>query len=139
MFRGGLARDSSPGPLAHNLFFLYLASDRSDDALALLETLHDTSTIVRAIARGRHDSAARTTALAGLQAARQLHLPGGTHVELSRGYAVMGEPEAALSELEQAAAEREPGLEFIKAEPTWASLHTDPRFPTIVARVGLPP
>jgi hypothetical protein len=30
-------------------------------------------------------------------------------------------------------------MEWIKVEPAWAPLRDDPRFPALVARMGLPP
>lgn len=132
VFRAGLARDSTAGLLSGNLFLVYLVSGRTDDALALLQAQHDTSTVRRALVRARSDPAARAAALDELRKLR-------AHLARARMYALLGEREAALSELDQAVRERDPRLELIKVDPTWASLRGDPRFARIVARVGLPP
>ena len=41
--------------------------------------------------------------------------------------------------LEQAVAERNPGLEMITVEAGWDSVRGDPRFAAVVRRIGLSP
>ncbi|MDT5158023.1 MAG: eukaryotic-like serine/threonine-protein kinase [Acidobacteriota bacterium] len=53
-------------------------------------------------------------------------------------YAGLGERERALDELERAADERYNWLVFLKVEPLFESLHSEPRFNALVRRVGLP-
>jgi serine/threonine-protein kinase len=66
--------------------------------------------------------------------------PGGLpHGQRAKAYALLGEREAALAELDQAVAQRDPNLESIKSDPPFASLRTDPRFAALLARIGLPP
>ena len=132
VFRSALARDPTSANLRTNLLSVYLTSGRNSDARAL--TRDDTSTVRRALVRARIDKRARSAAL---RATRER--PGLIHGRLSRVYAFVGERELALAELKRAVAERDPVLEMIKVDPYWASLRDDPRFTTLVRRVGLPP
>jgi TolB-like protein len=135
VFRAGLARDSTAGLIGGNLFILYLMSGRTDDALALLAARHDTSTYRGALVRARNDPAARAVVIGGLGALRGRR----SRADAARLYGFLGDRDAALSELQRAAAERNPSLELIKVDPAFASLRGDPRFTAIVARMGLPP
>jgi TolB-like protein/tRNA A-37 threonylcarbamoyl transferase component Bud32 len=135
VFRSALARDSTAGQAAVNLFSLYVVSGRTNDALAFLAARHDTSTFRRSLVRARTDPAARAALLIKLRALRGRLDPTG----VARVFAVLGDRETALAELERAVAERDPELEMIKVEPYWASVRRDPRFAAVVRRAGLPP
>ncbi|HKC66171.1 MAG TPA: hypothetical protein VKB86_21175, partial [Pyrinomonadaceae bacterium] len=52
-------------------------------------------------------------------------------------YAGLGEHEKALDNLEKAADERFNWLVFIKVEPIFESLRSEPRFLALVHRIGL--
>jgi eukaryotic-like serine/threonine-protein kinase len=135
VFRAAIARDSTGGPWS-NLWLLYVHLGRTDDALALLEARHDTSTVRRAVLRARSDPAARAALVDRLRKRRD-RFPTAARAEM---YAILGEREAALAELDQAVTERDPwAVETIRVDPAWASLRGDPRFARLVARVGLPP
>jgi DNA-binding winged helix-turn-helix (wHTH) protein/TolB-like protein/Tfp pilus assembly protein PilF len=54
-------------------------------------------------------------------------------------YAALGEKEQALAFLERAYGERSRRLVFLKVNPVWDSLRSDPRFADLVRRVGLTP
>jgi serine/threonine-protein kinase len=53
-------------------------------------------------------------------------------------YAGLGMRDQAMEELEKAVEERQPYLVGLKVEPPFLGLHDDPRFQTIVRRVGIP-
>jgi len=53
-------------------------------------------------------------------------------------YAALGEPEQAFASLETAYAEHSPSLQFLKVDPAFDSLRSDPRFADLVKRIGLP-
>jgi tetratricopeptide (TPR) repeat protein len=53
-------------------------------------------------------------------------------------YAGMGKREETFSWLEQAYAERSHWLVWLKLDPRWNSVRSDPRFTALVRRVGLP-
>jgi hypothetical protein len=51
---------------------------------------------------------------------------------------VRGETDRAFEWLERAFTQRDSGLTFLKPAPFLRSLHTDPRWAALVARMGLP-
>jgi tetratricopeptide (TPR) repeat protein len=53
-------------------------------------------------------------------------------------YAALGDKEAAFKSLEQAYAERDPQLQFLKVEPGYDALREDPRFQEWLRKVGFP-
>jgi serine/threonine protein kinase/Flp pilus assembly protein TadD len=53
-------------------------------------------------------------------------------------YAGLGEKDQAFAWLEKAYGERSFGMAYLKVEPRWDSLRSDPRFADLVRRVGLP-
>ena len=54
-------------------------------------------------------------------------------------YAKLGQKDEAFAWLERAFAERSPWLTYVKGDPDFDSLRTDPRFPALLKRIGLPP
>jgi TolB-like protein/Tfp pilus assembly protein PilF len=52
-------------------------------------------------------------------------------------HARLGEREKALDWLEKAFSERTLYLSFLKVNPTWESLHSDPRYADLLRRIGL--
>ncbi|MGE5177210.1 MAG: protein kinase domain-containing protein [Hyphomicrobiales bacterium] len=54
-------------------------------------------------------------------------------------HAARGESDAAFAWLERALAERDAGVPQVKCEPTFRSLHGDPRWPALLAKIGLEP
>ena len=136
ILRTALARDSSSGQLGITLFALYLGSGRINSALTLLATRHDTTMFRQSLGQARTNLAARRVVLDVFRALRKGR---EDHADLSRVYALIGDRQAALAALEQAATVREARLEMIKVDPHWALLRGDPRFSAVVDRVGLPP
>ena len=53
-------------------------------------------------------------------------------------YAALGDKESVFKSLEQAYAERDPQLQFLKVEPGYDSLREDPRFQEWLRKVGFP-
>jgi tetratricopeptide (TPR) repeat protein len=60
-------------------------------------------------------------------------------VAFATSYAKLGERDHAFSWLDKAYDERSPWLTYIKTDPAFDSLHSDPRFADLLRRVGLPP
>ena len=65
---------------------------------------------------------------------RQRYVPA---YDIAIGYAAIGDQEAALDWLDKAVEERA-NMQVIRVDPALASLHANPRFKTIVKRVGVP-
>jgi tetratricopeptide (TPR) repeat protein len=135
VFRAGLARNPSYRPIQMSLFALYLLSGRPDEAAEVLRAAHDTSALNRMLIEAKRDPAARRTLLAGF--GKFTH--GLSAFDRGRLYAILGERERCLAELEAALRNRDPRLEFIKTDPTWPTIRDDPRFIRIVKQMGLPP
>ncbi len=57
--------------------------------------------------------------------------------EVARIYAALGEQEQALALLEKAYEEHSDHLAFVKVDPAWDSLRSDPGFMDVLRRVGL--
>jgi tetratricopeptide (TPR) repeat protein len=53
-------------------------------------------------------------------------------------YAALGEGEQAFASLERAYTDHSPSLQFLKVDPAFDSLRSDPRFADLIRRVGLP-
>jgi tetratricopeptide (TPR) repeat protein len=60
-------------------------------------------------------------------------------VSFAAVYAGLGEKDQAFAWLEKAYGERTSRLGYLKVEPLWDPLRSDPRFADLVRRIGLPP
>ncbi len=58
---------------------------------------------------------------------------------IALSYARLGEKEQALARLERAAEERDLSVVALQVEPLWDSYRTDPRFVSLLRRIGLTP
>ena len=95
-------------PLAE-LAHAYAASGRKHEAEEILKQLKDRS--------------------------KQSYVPGYNFAEI---YIGLGDKEQALAFLEKAYADRSMLLTFLKVDPQFDSLHSEPRFKDLLRRVGLP-
>jgi Tetratricopeptide repeat len=59
-------------------------------------------------------------------------------IDFARAYAQLGDDDRAFEYLDQALAERSPGLVFLKVDRAWDGIRSDRRFAAAVRRVGLP-
>jgi tetratricopeptide (TPR) repeat protein len=134
VFRTAIERDSAYGPPWLSLTEIYILAGRTKEALAMLDARPDSPKLARALVLARQRPAARAAALE--QVRRLSELP---HLARARFYTMLGDQASAWAELEKAVADRDGGLEWIKVEPVWAPLRNDPRFPALVAKMGLPP
>jgi TolB-like protein/Tfp pilus assembly protein PilF len=134
VFRAAIARDSALGPPWLSLLEIYVLAGRTKEALALLDARPDYPPLMRPLVLARQNPAMRAAVLDQIR--KRSSLP---HVARARYYAMLGDRKLAWTELEKAVAEREVTMEWIKVEPAWAPLREDPRFPGLVARMGLPP
>jgi eukaryotic-like serine/threonine-protein kinase len=84
-------------------------------------------------------SGQRNQALAILKQLQSDQTGNVSPAELAILYAGLGEKDQALASLERAYAEHDLQLQFLKVEPHYDSLHSDPRFTELVRKVGLTP
>jgi TolB-like protein/DNA-binding winged helix-turn-helix (wHTH) protein len=63
----------------------------------------------------------------------------GKSTTIAADYALLGEKEKALAWLEKAFQEDDRNLAFLKVNPDFETLRSDPRFQDLVRRMGLPP
>jgi adenylate cyclase len=59
-------------------------------------------------------------------------------LDIAAASAVLGDKERAFEWLEKALQAREFGMQYLKFVPEFDSLHSDPRFPNLLRRIGLP-
>jgi TolB-like protein/Tfp pilus assembly protein PilF len=59
-------------------------------------------------------------------------------LDFARVHAQLGEKEQAFEYMERAFIDRSPGLVFLKVDPAWEAVRSDPRFAVAIKRVGLP-
>jgi hypothetical protein len=57
---------------------------------------------------------------------------------LARAYSYLGDRPNALRWLEQAVEERDPRVVYVKVDPVFASLRSEPRFTQLVRAAGIP-
>jgi len=60
-------------------------------------------------------------------------------VDIALEYAQLGDREKALTELEEAYRQHLPQILWIQCDPAFDFLHADPRWRTLIQRIGLPP
>jgi hypothetical protein len=69
------------------------------------------------------------------QASRQRYIPA---LSFAVVYVGLGEKDQAFAWLEKAYDERFNRLAYLRREPVWDSLRSDPRFDDLLRRIGLP-
>jgi eukaryotic-like serine/threonine-protein kinase len=135
VYRAAIARDSTLNYLWRDLCLTDVYAGRTVDALALLAAVHDTSSLDRDFVRARADPAARRRAIARMH----LGMFGTFEYTEATGFVMLGEPDSAFAAVDRALAAHDENLGYMKAEPMWAPLRTDPRFTAVMRRMGLPP
>lgn len=120
----------------------YLARGENSQALTAAETakrLNPEST--RPIAYGGyakaklgdHASAKADLALL-IRSENERYVP---HVNIAVLQLALGDRDAALTSLERAESEKDPWMTFLKVDPIWSELKSDPRFETVRRSMGL--
>jgi eukaryotic-like serine/threonine-protein kinase len=69
------------------------------------------------------------------------HLPSQTYVDFYQVgaiYAGLGDKDRAFESLEKGYAERSGGMSYLKTDPFWYNLRSDPRYVDLLRRMGLP-
>jgi glycerol-3-phosphate dehydrogenase len=83
---------------------------------------------------GHRERAEETVAALTRQAAASSTVPSW---QLAMIHASLGQADPAFAALERAFEERSDALAYLKVEPHWNPLRTDPRFDEMLGRVGL--
>jgi TolB-like protein/DNA-binding winged helix-turn-helix (wHTH) protein len=143
-----IERHSDDGDAYWNLYLGYVlkgmhkpAIEALKRAVTLLGLPETADHIQRTFATSGYEAAIRAFAqeLERLASDKQVFLPGFT----AEAYAVVGDKDRAFYSLEQAYQHREltgrePGLVFLKVDPMFDSLRSDPRYKDLLRRIGLP-
>ena len=144
-----IERHSDDGDAYWNLYWAYVLKGMHKQAIEALERsvslygLPKTADrIQQTFATSGYEAAIRAFAqeLERLASDKQVFLPGFT----AEAYAVVGDKDRAFYWLEQAYQHpeltgREPGLVFLKVDPMFDSLRSDPRYKDLLRRIGLRP
>jgi len=130
-------------PRAHIIQAAYVEKGMFAAALADFEAVRPTPTAHWywagiAYIYGRSGQTAR--ARHAIQELLQIRERGGVQASIIAGaFAAVGDNEEALAWLERAYAEHDNGLTGLKVNPSWDPLRNDPRFQSLLRRVGLTP
>ncbi len=95
---------------------------------------HAISMIGCTAARAGHVSEARAVLDELISLSKQRYIPSSNIAAL---HLALGEQDEAITWLERAHSERDVGLSFLKIDPKWDALRADPRFVSLLQRVGL--
>ncbi|MGI8811112.1 MAG: protein kinase domain-containing protein [Pyrinomonadaceae bacterium] len=137
----GLKPEPENAPARIFLGQAYVAAGQCENAArefqTALQTDNETTGALLQLGRtyalcGKRDEAAAI--LNELKATKKYVSPAA----LAGFYAAFGDRQAAFKSLDQAFAEREPQLQFVKVEPAYDSLREDPRFKDLLKRMNLP-
>ena len=121
---------------------VYDAMQRPQDALVELEALRERNDsakqaqLARIQARLGNTTPARTL-LQSLEEARRQRTSPVAPETLAHVYVALKEPDRALALLEEAFAERSPGLCWLKVDPRFDDVRSDARFTSLLARLRL--
>ncbi len=117
---------------------LWLKGLREEGLAEYKKTWGRDKELLRALESGYSESGSDGAVLA-LADTLARRVPGyNDYIALAVLYARAGEPDLALTWLEQSYEHRQPQILHIKAMPVFEELHSDPRFQDLLRRVGFP-
>ena len=127
----------------HSLAMAYVQKGMLGEAIAQLKRAIDLSPgdtrDLAGLARAYVLSGRRDDALKILQELRQSSTGGFDVIWVAAAYAALGDKDQAFEWLGKAYRERFFTFEFLKYEPYWENLRSDPRFEDLLQRIGVPP
>ena len=135
--------DSSFGRAHIELGFAYRLKRQYDAAISefkrALEIDREDSYALSQLAHtyglmGRRDEAHKILDQMKALSKRQYVLPS----DMAASYAGLGEKDQAFEWLEKAYSDRDDGIPFLKIDPSWDPLRSDPRFTDLLHRIGFP-
>jgi TolB-like protein/Flp pilus assembly protein TadD len=129
--------------MARNILGLtYLETGRLDEAIAELEAANRLATgprMLSTLAYGYGMAGAPAKARSAIESLRRLSKERYTSAfALGIAYAGLGDRDRAITQLEQAFAERSDSMVILRVYPVLDSLHGDARFQDLVRRIGFP-
>lgn len=141
--RDALELEPANGTLHRNLATLYVQKGMYDEAITEIsrtdpasESVTLTALLARAqIGKGQREKAMEAAKHLRKQAAKQ----PGAWFHLATVYVDLGEKDEALGCLQKAYEFRDDRLVWLKADPRFDNVSTDPRYRDLLARMGLKP
>ena len=123
---------------------IFIGSQKYEEAVALFDysgkPLHDIDTeylALMGIAYFKTGNKAESTAILGelLSRSRKPHLKNNYYCTAGL-YMAMNEEDNALQSLENAFSERETNMVYLNEDPSFKTLHGDPRFESLLLKMG---
>jgi serine/threonine protein kinase/Flp pilus assembly protein TadD len=129
-------------PIAHfNLFHLYMAKSMFREAIEELEEqlklegrTQDANRIAESYKQGGLPAALRVLAEINEKPSSKSYDPWG----VATAYSYRGDKDQALAWLTKAIEERTSFVVYLRVDPAWDNIRSDPRFAELVRRTGLP-
>jgi TolB-like protein len=140
--RAALASEPNNAPLYSYLAMVYAIQKRYAEAIDLAQTSRrmDESPLLAAMVASTYASAGRRTdaerMLTGIS--EEIKEQYSCSYEVGAAYLALGEVTQAFHWLDKAYEDRSTCMVALKQDPRFDSLHTDPRFQTLIHRVGFP-
>jgi TolB-like protein/DNA-binding winged helix-turn-helix (wHTH) protein len=142
-FRGVLELDPKQFGAQHALGTAYVLKGMHEEGIAECQRALDTSGeiperagLAWAYAMAGRRSQAITILDDFKDQSKQKWVP---HFSLARIYSALGERDLGMVELEKAYAKRDESLLWLKVDPAFDGLRSDPRFNDLLRRIGFPP
>lgn len=131
--------DANHVPTLLFLQWVYEQTGRFDRAIAMWERQGTAPARVKAIREAFRSSGPngywRVLIDDAVEKSRSHYVSG---YRVARLQVLSGDPDAAIRTLEHAFPERDSELVFLKVEPAFDTMHSDPRFAALVNKVGIP-
>ncbi len=118
------------------LALILLDRDRLDEALQEAERESHEVFRLWALSVVHHRAGRQSESDAALRGLISGHAMDWAY-QIAEACSARGETEEAFRWLERAYAQRDPGLAYLRPDPLLRSLHSDPRWPVLLAKVGL--
>jgi predicted Zn-dependent protease len=140
--RAALASEPNNAPLYSYLAMVYAIQKRYAEAIDLAQTSRrmDESPLLAAMVASTYAAAGRRTdaerMLTGIS--EEIKEQYSCSYEVGAAYLALGEVTQAFHWLDKAYEDRSTCMVALKQDPRFDSLHTDPRFQTLIHRVGFP-
>jgi tetratricopeptide (TPR) repeat protein len=140
--RAALASEPNNAPLYSYLAMVYAIQKRYAEAIDLAQTSRrmDESPLLAAMVASTYAAAGRRTdaerMLNGIS--EEIKEQYSCSYEVGAAYLALGEVTQAFHWLDKAYEDRSTCMVALKQDPRFDSLHTDPRFQTLIHRVGFP-